>query len=249
MYGIKNNPNAAFDTYDPSLGNGFDPSLANKWNSANGNSGAPASVQVAARPGQKMQINIVMNNPTAQVLTFELFYYLNSAIRTQNLSYQVATYLYIPLLSYEGLAAAAAGGGNHGGTIGFDKNGTLIIQGDKVVPDPNATIACKEISYNGFFNASATLPFTITFIRMTCVTDPQIDETINYIKKSFSGGVISNPVSPRSFFKPSQFQSFIIDITVSFDIGIDTGLATLLLAGENVRYALFINLWTNQTLM
>jgi hypothetical protein len=248
---MKNNPNAAFDTYDPSLAvNRFDPSLANKWNSANGGGGGnstPASVLVAAQPGQKMQINLVMLNPTASTLTAELFYYLNSAIRTQNLAYAVGHYLYIPLLSYEGIAAIFAGA--HGGTIGFDKTGTLVVQGDPTVPDPNMTVKCKEISYNGFFNASATLPFTITFIRMTTVTDPQIDEQINYIKKSFSGGVNQNPTDPRSFFKPSQFQSFIVDITVSFDIGIDTGLQTLILPGENVRYALFINLWTNQTLM
>lgn len=246
-FGMRNNPGAAFDTFDPSVGNGFDPSLANKWNSATGSTGQTANTLVAAQPGQKMQINIVMLNPTAQTLTFELWYYLNSAIRTQNLTYAVGHYNYVPLLSYEGLVLNFAGA--HGGTIGFDKTGTLVIQGDPTVPDPNATISCKEISYNGFWNASATLPFSITFIRMTCVTDPQIDETINYIKKSFSGGVVSNPTSPRSFFKPSQFRSFIIDITVSFDIGIDTGLSTLLLPGENVRYALFINLWASQTLM
>lgn len=241
---LKNSPNAAFDSFDPNV-NSFDPALANKYNGASGGSSAGTNV-VAAKAGQKMQVNLTLNNPTAQTLSYELFYYLNSCIRTINAAYAIGHYLYIPLLSLEGLPRIYAGA--HGGVIGFDQQGNLVIQGDPTVPDPNGTIGCSEVSYAGFWEASAVLPFTVSFIRMTCMTDPQIDKVITYIKKSFSGGQITNPVSPRAYFKPTQFQSFTIDISVEFDIGIDTGLLTTLLAGENVRYALFIQIWTNQVL-
>lgn len=239
---LKNSPNAAFDTFDPNV-NKFDPALANKWNGANG--GSAGTQTVAAQMGQKMQVNLTLNNPTNQTLSFELFYYLNTCLRTINASYAVGNYLYVPLLSLEGLTLHA---GANGGVIGFDQTGTLQIQGNPAAGDAAATIGCSEVSYAGFFEASAVLPFTVSFIRMTCMTDPQIDKTITYIKKSFSGGQITNPVSPRAYFKPTQFQSYTIDISVEFDIGIDTGLLTTLLAGENVRYALFIQIWTNQVL-
>jgi len=238
---FKNKQGAAFDNFDPAL-NQFDPSVAN-----NATGDSPGSTTVAAKVGQKMQFNVVLNNPTIQTLTLELFNYLNSYVKILNSAYVKGNYLYIPLLSYEGLARFKAAP-DHGGTIGFNDLGNLEIRGDTAAADPSATISCKEIAYSGLFEASAVTPFKVDFLRFTCLTDPQIDENITWFQKSYSGGVQQNPISPRAYFKPNQFQNFTIDITVSFTIGIDKGLKVDVLPSENVRLAFFVTMWTDQTL-
>lgn len=240
---FRNKQGAAFDNFDPSV-NSFDPSV---MNNATGD-GSPASGSViATKVGQKMQFNIVLNNPTAQVLSFELFNYLNSFVRILNPAYAIATYLYVPFLTYEGLTLFKAAP-DHGGTVGFDAAGNLEIRGDTSVPQPSGTIACKEIGYSALFEASGITPFTVDFLRFTCLTNLQIDQPITWFKKSYSGGVVQNIISPRAYFKPNQFQNFTIDITVSFNIGIDLGLMTQLLAGENVRLAFFVTFYSKQAL-
>jgi hypothetical protein len=194
-----------------------------------------------------MQFNITLNNPTAETLTFELFNYLNSFTRVLNTTYVIGTYLYIPLLSYEGLTRFKAAT-DHGGTVGFNDLGNLEIRGDTSLADPSGTIGCAEIAYSGLFEASGITPFQVSFLRFTCLTDPQIDKNIVWFQKSYSGGEVQNPVSPRAYFKPNQFQNFTIDITVSFNIGIDKGLRTQVLPSESVRLAFFVQMWTNQTL-
>jgi hypothetical protein len=238
---FQNKQGAAFDNFDPSL-NQFDPSMTN-----NATGGAAGSSVVPAKVGQKMQFNVVLNNPTVQTLTFELFNYLNSYLRVLNTTYVKGTYLYIPFLTYEGLFRFKQAVDN-GGTVGFNDLGAVEIRGDTAAADPTATIQCKEIAYSGLFEASAVTPFKVDFMRFTCLTDPQIDENITWFQKSYSGGVQQNPISPRAYFKPNQFQNFTIDITVSFTIGIDKGLRTDLLPSENVRLAFFVTMWTDQTL-
>jgi hypothetical protein len=243
---LRNLQNSSFDNFDPTLMNSFDPTLLGKYNNAAGDTGA-GSTAVNASPGQKMQLNITLNNPTAKTLSFELFNYLKSYVRVLNTSYVNGTYLYIPLLTYEGLTRFKAAP-DHGGTIGFNAAGDLEIRGDTAVPDPTATIGCGEIPYAGLFEASAVTPFAVAFLRFTCVTNQQIDQNIVWFQNSYSGGVVENRINPRAYFKPNQFQSFTIDITVQFPIGIDKGLRTQLLPSEVVTLAFFIQMWTNQTL-
>lgn len=254
--GMRTYAPALFDNFDPRrVNNKFDPRLPVRNGATGTTATAPQSTGVSgtsisqASPGQKMQVNLVLNNQTAVQLYFELFYFLNSAVRILNPAYASGVYQYIPLLTLEGLKAYGNGANTAtSGVIGFGQDGHLEIQGDNTVPSPVATIQCKEIGYSSFFEASAITPFKITSLRMTCQTDLQIDETINYISKSFSGGVTDDPVSPRAYFKPTQFQDFIIDIPMEMDINIESGFKTILLAGENVRFALFISFWTEQTL-
>ena len=237
--------NAAFDNFDPALANSFDPAMARKYNNANGASGSAVTTVSQAAPGQKMQFNVTLNNPTAQNLTFELFCHIDSFVDRLKTEYVVGNYHYVPLLSLEGLTAHA---GTHGGVVGFDQNGNLQIQGDPSVPEVAGTISCGEISYQGLMKASAITPFMLTYIRYTCLTDPQIDQTITYFTKSYSGGVTNNPVSPRSYFQPTQFQNFTLDLTVEMGIDLQSGIFTKLLAGENVRLAFFVTLWAAQSI-
>lgn len=233
--------NAAFDAFDPSLANSFDPAMS-KYNNANGG-GSAASTINTAQPGQKMQFNVTMNNPSAVDLFFELFCFVDSYIDRLKTEYQVGNYKYIPLLSLEGLTAHA---GTHGGVIGFDQNGNLNIQGDPSLSEVAGKVSCGQISYQGLFKASGITPFSISYIRMTCNSDEQIDQDLTYFTRSYSGGVTQNPVTPRSYFQPTQFQNFTIDLPVECGIDIQSGLKVKVLAGENLRYAIFVTNWSSQ---
>lgn len=238
---FKNMQSTAFDNFDPGISY-FDPSVM-KAGANNATGDQAGSSTVAASPGQKMQVNLTLTNAAAVVLTFELFNYLNSYTRILNSTYATGNYQYIPLLTIEGLTEFAAATKR---IVGFSDSGDLHIRGSAAVPDPTATIGCGEIGYSAFFEASNTTPFVVSFIRYTCETSQQIDKQITWFKKTFSGGELTNKISPRAYFKPTQFQSFIIDITVNFSIGYDSGLRTQLIAGEVVTLSLFINMWTEQ---
>jgi hypothetical protein len=232
--------------FDP---NTFDPGIMKKFNSADGNGGGQSGqVTQAAKLGQKMQITVTVQNLGAVQLTAELWYYLNSMIRVKNLTYVSGVYGYIPQNSYEGIKAVAAG---TDATVGFNALGECVIRGAGPVPGPATavmTIRCKEIAYASLFEASAVTPFIVSWFRMQVTTDPQIDEAITHIKKSYSGGISENPINPRAYFDPKQQQPLTVDVLVTYDVGIDRGLRTVILPGENVRYALFVQFWTNQTL-
>ena len=184
----------------------------------------------------KLQLNLTLNNATAADLTFELFSFLDSFTRRVKAEYVTGAFLYVPLLTHEGLVRAIA---DTGGTVGFDSDGNLDILGANNAA-ARAVISCDEISYSALFYASAVMRFNIAYIRMTVTTDPQIDKSITYFSKSFSGGIKEQRLSPRSYFRPNQFQTKTLDLSMSFPIEIDKGLKLVVIAGEVVKMSLFI---------
>lgn len=232
---------AKFNSYDPDM---FDPALAGKYNNANGNGGSSAVNLVQAKAGQKMTFAVTLNNPAAVSLWFELFCYLQSFIDVLNPAYVKGNYHYVPLLSLEGLTAHA---GTHGGIVGFDQNGTLQIQGDLAVPEASGTIGCSEVSYKSLFKASGITPWMITGIRFTSKTDAQIDNNITYFTQSYSGGRTQNPIKPRTYFNPDQFQNFTLDLPIQAGIDIQSGLNVLVNAGETLSLNFFVSMWADQT--
>jgi hypothetical protein len=229
---------AVSNTYDPDH---FDPSARGGFNNADG-----STTVVAAKPGQKMQVNLAMANAAAIALTFELFNWMTSMVKVLNPNYANGHWAYIPLLTYEGLALAVASAGD--GTVGFDAAGNVEIRGNHAVPDGSGVISCSTTPYRAFFEASAIIPFQVAFIRQTSLTDAQIDNEITWFQKTFAGGLSQNNISPRSFFKPNQFQPLTVDVTAGFPVGIDAGVRVIVNAAENLRYALFINYWTRQAI-
>jgi hypothetical protein len=240
---FRNLQNNAYNAFDPGMtkGSHWDPSVGNRFNNASGSTGQAATNVVAAAQGQKMQTNVNLNNNAAVNITFELFNWLTSATRVLNPMYATGHYLMIPLLTFEGLAATIAG---TGGTIGFSDSGNLLIHGLDTTPDPIPSIGCQEVAYSSFFEASSISPFQVAYFRLTVTSDPQIDQTIKWFQKTFSGGMQQNVISPRAYFKPTQFQDFVIDITVSFTIALDEGINVVVLPGNNLRFSLFIEMWT-----
>lgn len=234
--GLYNKINAqAFDNFDPdnfganTVSDRYDPDYMSE------NLDQPATTTRRARPGQKLQVNLVLNNPTALQLQFELFYAFASCTEVLNPSYPSGAYTYIPSLSTQGLAAAGVG------VVGWGQSGELQIRGAAL--DPVATITCNEYPYKAFYESSKTLPFNVAYVRMTCNTDLQIDNNIKHISKTIGGGIKENVISPRAYFKPNQYQNRTIDILAPFSIDGEKGIVMPVNSGENVRLAFFVERW------
>lgn len=233
----------SYDSFDPDV-NSFDPSISRKANSADGGAAGAYTTQ-QAKPGQKMQINLSIVNSTAAQMTAELFQWLDSVTKRLKPELVVGNYTMIPETSHEGLRKVVA---NTGGTTSWDQNGNLTYRGDDSAAQPLFTIGCSEVAYRSLFEASAILPFQVSFIRETVTTTGQIDNKITWFKRTIAGGEKVNTVNPRAYFRPNQFQTLTIDIAVTFDVNIDSGLKLPVKAGETVTLNLFIEFWTYQDL-
>lgn len=233
----------SMDSFDPDV-NAFDPSISRKMNNADGGASGAYTTQ-QAKPGQKMQINLTITNNTAAEMTAELFQWLDSITKRLKPELVVGTYLMIPETSHEGLRRVVA---NTGGVVSWNQAGDLNYRGLDTTPDPLFVIGCSEIAYRSIFEASAIIPFRVSFLRQTVTTNGQIDKKIVWFKRTIAGGQKQNQISPRSYFRPNQYQNLTIDIPIEFDINIDSGLQIPVKAAEVVTLALFIEFWTYQDL-
>lgn len=232
------------NTFDPrgARGNRYDPAGGNH---VNGGSNAGTATMQAAQ-GQKMQVNITIANLTAVALTAELWNWLTSSVRIQNLAFQNGHYLYIPLLTYEGIAAVAAAA--HDGTTGFNAAGNLEVRGDTLAGDLKMTIGCQEVAYSSFFESSGTNAFQVSSMRVNFRTDAQISNIIFWTQRTFAGLTSANPFAPRSYQTPTQFNPLLIDLPVQFTVGVDSGLKFLVNAAETLTLSIWINMWTVQSI-
>jgi hypothetical protein len=235
---------AAFDNFDP---DNFDDVQSDLYDPDNADGAAvanPAATRVRqARPGQKLQLNITIANPTAVQLTVELFSALDSVTTRLKPELVSGAYLMHPALSLEGIARIAAG---TFGVVGFNEAGNLQIRGGAA--DPSCTVGCGEYPYVSLFESTKVLPFNTAYLRMTVDTEAQIDNNITHFSRTFGGGIKENTISPRAYFKPNQFQTKTIDILAPFSIDGEKGLRIPVNAGENVRFAFFIQRWAKNTL-
>ncbi len=233
---------AAFDNFDPdNFGEGvvsdlYDPDMMDS------NAGAQkqaVSVRVA-RPGQKLQLNIAITNATASTISTELFSAFDAWTTRLKPELVVGNYSMIPALSLEGLAAAPDN------IVGYNDTGDLEVRGN--AGDPKLTIGCGEYPYNSLVESTKTLPFYVSYVRYTVSTDNQIDKNITHFTRTFGGGIKSNIISPRAYFKPNQFQNKTIDLLAPFTVDGETGLSIPVLAGESLRLAFFIQRWGKNTI-
>lgn len=242
---------SAFDNFDPDF---YDPE-ADGFDSPDGKrkgkSGLRNAPQVVRRKA-KAYFDLVFTNPSASVLTFELFNALRSFTRAirQDFSPNAAVYGYYPLATREGLEAlinnvipvgnrTPANESNTlaAGFVGFDKNGSLIITPDGAYNVATiGKIVCNQFPYSGLLQSSSEQPFKITRVRMTTTNDPQISNPIVLFRNSFLGSKAQNEINPRNFFSPNQFQNRIIDVPVDFVINGQSGILYSLNAGETVQW-------------
>lgn len=226
-----------FDNFDP---DNFDADVYSDQydpDNATGAQSAEAATKVkVANPGQKLQLNVVVTNSAAVQLTAEIFSALDSVVTRKKAEYATGNYLYIPKLSYEGLALTT----NYG-TVGFTQDGFLHVKGG--MGESDMTIGCGEYPYNSLLESTKTLPLKVSFLRYTVTTDAQISNNITWFKRTFGGKTETNTISPRAYFKPNQFQNKTIDILAGFTIDSESGLTIPTNAAETITLALFVQRW------
>lgn len=249
---------AAFDnfngknSYDPDYMNGqsfgsdtqstnnYDPDFADA--PAPGQNPTSTTTVRTANPGQKMQINLQLNNPSASKITFDLFNAFNSAANIFQPELPVAGYTMIPLNSYEGSIIAAP----KNGTIGFTQDGSLYMRGGGA--DPVVTLGCTEYPYASLLDTTKVLGFKIVVIRVSVATQAQFNNNITYRLRSYAGVKLDNEINVRSYkrlINPAQLD---IDVKAGVVVTGEAGLRYALEAGESVQLGLYINRWAKPSL-
>ena len=187
----------------------------------------------AKQAPRKASFDLVLKNLTAAQIKFELFNAISSFTTRQRLDLvlQQAVSL-IPLTSLDGVLAAGAG------VVGYNLKGDLVATGAGAAVA--LQVSCAQKSYRSLVEWSISHPFTIDAVRMTVQTPGQIDNQIVHFKETVLGGSTQNTITPRTSFRPDQFQSSIIDIPMNFGIDGEKGLVYTLNANETVTWNVII---------
>lgn len=230
MRPFENVESAAFENYDDAA-KMFDQDAANNFS---GNSGGQRQVQPQRKP-IRSNFDLTFLNGAANPLFVELFNELNSFLVRQRTDFINGAYTYLPVnASPNNLIAAGAG------TVGVLSDGGLYVRG-AANDATQLTVKCSQFPYIGLQAASGKgAGFKIVSIRMTVLTDSQIDNEIIHTKASFLGSKSQNRISPRNFFRPEQFQGKIIDIPIGMLINAEHGIEYLVNAGELVKWNVVI---------
>lgn len=184
-------------------------------------------------PARKASFDLTMQNTTGGQLKFELFNSIGSFVRKQRLDLIVnPAVALVPLTSLEGLLAAGAG------VVGFNKTGDLIATGAGAAVA--LKVSCPQQSYQSLLEYSKKKSFVIDAIRMTVQTPAQIDNAITHFQSTVLGGKTENTITPRTSFRPDQFQNSIIDVPMNFQISGEKGLIYTLNANETVTWNVII---------
>lgn len=226
------------NNYDPDMDNfedvqnGYDPDYADN---VAANAAGGATQQQASRPGQKMQINLTLSNPTAAKQKVELFSAFFSWAEIFKPEFITGAYTAIPSLSTQGLGTVGVG------TVGFDQTGDLHHYGAALAP--SVVVGCGEYPYKSLLESTKTLPFRVTFLRIAVATVAQLNNQIIHFTRTFAGGYKQNQINVRSYKKPTQFQNLEVDTKTPFVIDGEKGLVYSLEIGEVVQIGMFINRW------
>lgn len=249
MFGIKHEKirRAAYDSFNGN--NSYDPDFFTKEDTVSTNAydpdfadkpGGNTTTVQQARPGQKMQINLTLNNPGNQKLIFDIFNAFNSSVDIFKPELVQGNYSRTPGLSFEGQAA-------YPNNIDiYDKNGNLMIRGN--VGDAVATVGCSEYPYKSLVDTTKVLGFQIVVIRVSVATQAQFDNNIEYKLRTYAGVRLDNTINVRSYkrlINPAQLD---IDVKAGVKITGESGLYYALEAGERVQLGLYINVWAKPTI-
>lgn len=183
---------------------------------------------------QKASFDLTMVNTTGEALTIELFNELRTFVENLNTSIVTsATVLYRPQASIGGQQLVGVG------VVGFDTSGKLSATGSTAYTSV-LSVDCPQYTYRGLLKSSGRRPFRIVGIRMTVLTDGQIDNEIVHFTSNFLGASNRNVLSPRTFFNPQQFQTKIVDIQCNFPIDDQKGFLYKINANETVKWNVLI---------
>lgn len=240
--------NYAFDSYDPNAFNEY--TAMGDYDNADGGASAIRAPKNGFRAlGGVGQVDILLTNTitsastvdTGGITKFDLFNFNRSGGLIGNTSFSARV---VSGLSYEEYAASVPGifpqnGGNptlaqigaaRENKIMWDANGSLYYTG-KTVTAPfteQLVVSCRQLPYRALLNSSSVAPFLVSKMRLTVPNTTngllQINQDFAHVTNTFLGAQKVNPISPRAFFNPQQFQTNIVDIKAAYAIDAERGL-------------------------
>jgi len=109
---------------------------------------------------------------------------------------------------------------NLNGYLYFDNSGNLVAQ---AASGRKITISCQQIPYYFLVQGTATNAFIFKSIKLSYANDGTLDNTITHTTYTFLGGSKTNEITPRDYFRDTQFQSKIVTVPMKGIIGRDNG--------------------------
>lgn len=244
---FKQMENFSFDSYDPDSYNEY--SATGDMDSATG-----TSSRVAPKNGFRAlsgvgQVDVLLTNTITSSSTvdangitkFDLFNYNRSISMISNGTFSQRV---VSGLTFEEYALNSAGtpGIFTTPTIAqnalankyvWDTYGSLYLTGAAATLTApaveNLKISCRQLPYKTLLNSSQIAPFFVSKMRLTVVTGNQgslqINQDFTHTTNTFLGAQKTNPISPRAFFNPQQFQTNIVDVKAQYAIDGEKGLS------------------------
>lgn len=242
--------NYSFDSYDPNAFNEY-VAMGDSYDDAAGTAPSMRAPRQGFRAlGGVGQVDILLTNTISSASTvdpggitrFDIFNYNRSGGLIGNTQYSARV---VSGLSFEEYALTNPGtfpavtGGPSVAQIAaakenkymWDNTGSLYLTGKSTGTGTNTeqlVISCRQLPYRTLLNSSQTAPFLVSKMRLT-VPDTtngklQINQDFTHVTNTFLGATKENPISPRAFFNPNQFQTNIVDIKAAFAIDGEKGL-------------------------
>jgi len=226
---------AAFNSFDDFDGQNFDPNLFSNSYDPDNATGKPNPGQPRPQLSGLAQFTIKIVNALGADTKIELFNFLRSVAFAANSDVSA-------LNPWTAVSVAAA---NANSLIYFDQSGNLIFQDAGGL---KLTISCNQVPYISLFYASAFFPMRVERMLMTFTLDSSLDQDIKHTTNTFLGGKKTNPITPRTFFDPTQFQSKLVNIKAPYDIDIEKGLQFTILSTETLSFNLYLRRYVKPTL-
>jgi hypothetical protein len=252
---------AAFSNFDPQQSMSFDPEISG-FDGADNYSRKPAAAIVRTSPSRNMaaprtpeaQFDITIINSGTADLNVELFNAQNTIAEFNNtadyptvtagLTGNFVTIGAAPYVIYGKPSPNSASRVAYWAT-----NGDLVLSSS--APDSTngaVTVSCKQIPYRSLVKYSERGSFRISKMRMKFTTSAQINNDLQWRKKTFLGSTESNTISVASYFRPDQFQSLLVDVPVSVSIDAEKGLFYRINGNETVLISMFVGNYTRSAI-
>ena len=240
--------NYAFDSYDPNMFNEY--TAMGDSDAYDEASGTMSSSVRAPRNGFRAlggvgQVDILLTNTITAASTvdpggitrFDLFNFNRSGglIGNTQFSARVASGINWEEYASAGFgllptASAAQVATAKENKIIWSSDGSLYYSG-KTTTAPDVAylnVSCRQLPYRALLNSSSVAPFMVSKMRLTVPNTTngllQINQDFAHITNTFLGAQKVNPISPRAFFNPQQFQTNIVDIKAAYAIDAERGL-------------------------
>jgi hypothetical protein len=241
--------NYAFDSYDPNAFNEY-VAMGDSFEDA---AGASSPSMRAPRNGFRAlggvgQVDILLTNTITSASTidvggvtrFDIFntnrsggYIGNTAFSNRissGVTFEEFATAAPGIFTQTGVTAAQVATAKENKII-FGSDGSIYYTG-KTVTAPTVeqlVVSCRQLPLRALYNSSSVAPFLVSKMRLTVPTSAngllQINQDFSHVTNTFLGAQKVNPISPRAFFNPNQFQTNIVDIKAAYAIDAEKGLS------------------------